>query len=436
MTELLKELILNGQTESLFTGTHRQLKISQVGKKATIIIGVRRCGKSTFINQVANRLQTKGLAVENFLYLNFSDDRLSNLRTLGLDTVLHAYYLLYPEKKAKEMLYCFFDEIQEFEGWEMFIDRILRTENCLVFLTGSSDRMLSKEIATQMRGRALSWELFPFSFQEFLEHNSIKSTPPFNSRQRFQIEKAFEDYFESGGFPEVFSVEKQIRIKIHQEYLESILFRDLIERHNISHPRALIDLARKLMDNIASMYTLNSLTGLLKSLGHNVPKTSISDYLMWMEDCYFLFTVRLFDASYRRSNANPKKIYCIDHSLVRSVSSGILTNTGHLLENLVFTALRARYSEIFYYKTRSNLEIDFVIRTDTAEIALLQVSESLLNPLTRQREVKALQSGMAELAIQKGTIITRNEEEVIQIANGTIHVVPVWKFLLATNNIV
>jgi len=434
MTELLKELILNGQTESLFTGTPRQLKISQVGKKATIIIGVRRCGKSTFINQVANRLQTTGLAVENFLYLNFSDDRLSNLKSMGLETVLHAYYLLYPEKKAKETLYCFFDEIQEFEGWEIFIDRILRTENCMVFLTGSSARMLSKEIATQMRGRALSWELFPFSFQEFLEHNYIKSTPPFNTRQRFQIEKAFEDYFESGGFPEVISVEKQIRIKIHQEYLESILFRDLIERHNISHPRALIDLVRKLMDNIASMYTLNSLTGFLKSLGHNVPKTSISDYLMWMEDCYFLFTVRLFDASYRRSNANPKKIYCIDHSLVRSVSSGILINSGHLLENLVFIALRQHSPEIFYYRTKSNLEIDFILRHNSGQLSLIQVSESLVNPITRQREIKALQTAMAELNLSEGTIITRNEEETIPTANGTIRVIPVWKFLLSSTN--
>jgi predicted AAA+ superfamily ATPase len=144
-----------------------------------------------------------------------------------------------------------------------------------------------------------------------------------------------------------------LRIKTHQDYLHTILFRGLVERHDVSHPRAVTDLAHRLVDNAASLYSVNSLTGYLKSLGHKVPKSAVSDYLEWFEDAYFLFTVRIFDASAARRDTNPKRIYCIDHAMVTSVSSGILVNSGHLLENLVFTGLRRAYPEIYYHKTRT-----------------------------------------------------------------------------------
>ena len=144
--------------------------------KATVCIGVRRSGKSTFLFQVIQRLLDSGVPRENLLYLNFFDDRLHALRQDRLGLITEAYYSIYPEKKNTETVYCFFDEIQAVPGWEPFIDRLMRTEKCEVYLTGSSARMLSREIATQMRGRALSWELFPFSFQEFLDYKGITDT--------------------------------------------------------------------------------------------------------------------------------------------------------------------------------------------------------------------------------------------------------------------
>jgi hypothetical protein len=430
MIELIKEIILDAQSGQLFTGTQRGLNLQPVENKATIIIGVRRCGKSTLLNQVASHLSSAGVARENMLFVNFFDDRLTNLKILGLDLVIQAYYSLYPIKKSKEKVYYFFDEIQVMPGWESFIDRLLRSENCEIYLSGSSAQMLSKEIATQMRGRSLSWELFPFSFQEITDHLAVEKELPLNSRRRLLVENAMDQYFDCGGFPEVVGLEKSVRIKIHQEYFNSILFRDLIERYDISHPRALIDLAKKLLDNIASMYTLNSLTLFLKSLGHNTPKSSVADYLTWFEDAYFLFTVRMFDASYRRSNANPKKIYCIDHALVASVSSGILVNSGHLWENMVFVALRRFTSDIFYYKTKGNLEVDFIFKTRSGKNELVQVCETLANPATRQREINALQVAMSELNLTEGSIVTKSEEESVTTEAGIILIVPVWKFLL------
>lgn len=429
MIDTIKTIILDFQETELSTGTVRNLKIEHVPGKASVCIGVRRSGKSTCLFQIMQRLLDSGVPRRNILYVNFFDDRLHELQHGGIGNVIEAYYALYPEKKNSEIVYCFFDEIQVVAGWEPFVDRLMRTERCEVYITGSSARMLSKEIATQMRGRALSWELFPFSFKEFLDYRNISARKPLSTKSRLLVQKCFEEYWESGGFPEVAGVSRLLRTKIHQEYYGAILFRDLVERHDVSHPQAVSDLAHWLIDNIASLYSVNNLTGYLKSRGHKVPKSSVAEYLGWFEDAYFLFTVRLFDASLSRSNANTKKIYCIDHALVRSVSSGVLLNSGHMLENLVFTALRTIYSTIYYYRTKSGKEVDFIVPQPDRTKLLVQVCESLADTQTRKREIGALHEAMVECGTTSGIIVTRSEEERIVVECGEITVIPAWKFL-------
>ncbi|HOW51990.1 MAG TPA: ATP-binding protein [bacterium] len=429
MREKLKEIILDFHAQELPRTTPREMKLESVPGKATICIGVRRCGKTTFLFQIMEQLQKKGVDRRNMLYMNFFDDRLHALSTTGLGEVTDVYFALYPEKK-QEKVYCFFDEIQLFPGWESFVERILRTENCAVYISGSSSQLLSAEIATQMRGRALSWELFPFSFREYLLHTGRPVKSVLSSAERLHVMKAFDEYWEIGGFPEVASLSKELRIKTHQEYVNSILFRDLIERHDIAHPKAVVDLARRLIDNAASLYTVNALTGYLKALGHRIPKSAVSDYLAWFEESFFLFTTRVYDASLARSNTNPKKIYAVDHALVTSVASGILVNGGHLLENLVFAALRRERTEVFYYKTRSGREVDFAVAGEGGAPRLVQVCETVREPKTRKRELAALEEAMTELGIGEGMIVTRNEEETIAVEKGTIAVLPAWRFLL------
>jgi len=430
MIETIKSILLDFQESRPDTGVPRHLRIEPVPGKAAVCIGVRRCGKSTFLFQVMEQLMNRGVPRENILYLNFFDDRLHDLRQDNLGLITEAYYSLYPEKKNTETVYCFFDEMQEVPGWESFVDRLMRTERCEVYLTGSSARMLSKEIATQMRGRALSWELFPFSFREFLAYKGTECKGPLSTKKRLLVRKAFEEYWETGGFPEVAGLGRQLRIRIHQEYFHAILFRDLVERHDVSHPKAVTDLAHWLVDNTASLYSVNNLTGYLKSLGHKAPKSAVSDFLEWFEDAFFLFTVRIFDASLARSNTNPKKIYCVDPALVTSVSSGILVNSGHLLENLVFMALRRLHPEIYYYKTKGGREVDFVVPMRNRARMLVQVCESLAEPQTKKREMAALTEAIAELNLKSGTIVTRNEDARIDTGHGTIEVVPAWRFLL------
>ncbi|MEW5981356.1 MAG: ATP-binding protein [Acidobacteriota bacterium] len=428
--ESIKSIILDFQEAPLETGVPRRLRIEAVRGKAAVCIGVRRSGKSTYVFQIIQRLVDSGVPRQSILYLNFFDDRLHNLRQGDLGLIAEAYYSMYPEKKHTETVYCFFDEIQAAPGWEPFVDRLMRTEQCEVYLTGSSARMLSKEIATQMRGRALSWELFPFSFREFLDYKGIESQGALSTKKRLLAQKAFGEYWESGGFPEVAGLGRHLRIKTHQEYFHTILFRDLVERHDVAHPRAVTDLAHWLVDNTASLYSINRLTGYLKSLGHKAPKSAVSDYLEWFEDAFFLFTVRIFDASVARSNTNPKKVYCVDHALVTSVSSGILINSGHLLENLTFTALRRLHPQIYYYRTKTGREVDFIVPIRGRPPMLVQVCESLAEPHTRKRETAALSEAMTELGLSAGTIVTRNEDGRIDAAGRAIDVVPAWRFLL------
>ncbi len=430
MLEIVKSIILDFLETRLETGVPRHLRLQPVSGKAAVCIGARRSGKSTFLFQIIQRLLQGGVPRENILYVNFFDDRLHDLQHTRPGQISEAYYSLYPEKKNTETVYCFFDEIQVIPEWESFVDRMMRTEKCEVYLTGSSAQLLSREIATQMRGRALSWEIFPFSFGEFLDWKGVESAGPTSTKKRLTIQKAFEEYWETGGFPEVLGLDRELRIKTHQEYFQAVLFRDLVERHDVSHPRAVTDLAHRLMENTASLYSVNGLLGFLKSLGHKVPKSAVSDYLEWFEDAYFLFTVRLFDASLTRSHSNPKKVYCVDHSLVASVSSKILVNSGHLLENLVFVALRRRHPEIYYYRTKTGREVDFVIPRRDSPMKVVQVCESPALPLTRKRETAALNEAMVELGLKIGTIVTRNDQERIEVAGGTIEVVPVWRFLL------
>jgi len=430
LPERLKEMIADFQSIPPAAGLERSLRLQSVPRKAAVCIGVRRSGKTTLLFQHIHRLLDAGVPMENIVCLNFFDDRLRMLNRDSLHLVNEAYYSLFPEKKGVEKVYFFLDELQCVPGWEAFVDRLLRTENCEVFITGSSAQLLSSEIATQMRGRSLSWELFPFSFGEFVRARGTDPESPPTTKRRLTLAKHFDAYWRTGGFPEVLDAADNIRVKTHQEYLHAILFRDVVERHDVSHPRAVADLAAWLIDNTASTCTINSLTGYLSALGHKIPKATVGNLLNWFEDAYFLFTTRIFDASLARSNTNPKKIYCIDHALVRSVSSGVLVNDGHLLENIVFLALRRTASKVYYYKTKGGREVDFVVR-GRGGVELVQVCESLAIPATREREIRALAEAMSELRVKTGTLVTRSEEGGEQTPSGNISIQPAWRWLLS-----
>jgi predicted AAA+ superfamily ATPase len=299
----------------------------------------------------------------------------------------------------------------------------------LAALTGPDE-----ETASPLTGRIVSWEIFPLSFREFLDGKGIESNGSLSTKQRLTIQKAFEDYWQFGGFPGVNRLDQRQRIEAHQANWNTILA-SIIGHHNISHPRAVIDLAHWLADNTGSFYAVSHLTDYLKSLGHRVRKSSVVNWLVAFEDAGLLFSVNIFSNSPTRISVNPRKAYCLDHALVASVSSGILINRDSLLENLVFTTLRRVTPEIFYHKTNTGREVDLVallpsVPGQERTILLVQVCSSLADPRVKQSEVRSLSEAMVELAVAEGTIVTWRTDETIPVGFGTIHVVPVWRFLL------
>jgi len=430
MLATLKEIILDFQKDNLFTGITRHLDYEIIKDKVFVCIGVRRSGKTTLLHQVIAKLKKEyNVAGENIVYINFFDDRLTELKDGNLQPVLEAYFTLYPEKKGTEEVCFFFDEIQEVKQWELFIERLRRTEKCRIFLSGSSAKLLSKEISTQMRGRSLSWELFPFSFKEFLDYKKCDYLR-LDSKTGYTIRKNFDIYFRKGGFPEVQDKNDKITLLIHQEYYKSILHRDIIERYDISHPQAVMRIGYRLLTSVSNLYTINRITEYIKPYGYKIPKSFVSECVGWFEDAYFLFSVKIYSKSLNIQNTNPKKIYCIDHGLVRSISPDIQQKEEYLLENIIFIYLCARYPDIYYYKTKGGNEIDFIWISADRQKNLVQVCRQIGDAETEDRETRALYEGMTELNINESYIVTYNEEKDITKNGKTIHIMPAWRFLL------
>jgi predicted AAA+ superfamily ATPase len=429
--QTIQDVLIEAQKQKRFTGVPRRLAYRLMPGKAFVCIGVRRAGKSTLLYQIMDQLLGQGAAPEDLLYVNLFDDRLEEVRQGNLNLLTEAYFGLYPERKSRSGLHCLLDEVQMARGWESFADRLMRAERMSVYLTGSSAAMLSREVGTAMRGRALAWELFPFSFAEYLDAKGIPISLR-GQQDRLRVRKGFEGYWRTGGFPEVMDADDAMRVMIHQDYFKTMVFRDVVDRHDALHPRAVRDMAYRLLNSAASLYSVNALTGYLKSLDHRVSKAFVGDVLSWMEDAYALFTVRLFDASLSRQHANPKKIYAVDHALIRSTSTGILVNDGHLLENLVFVDRRRRGTEVYYYRTRSGREVDFVWRGIAGRLTLVQVSfQAPDGSETLSREMAALREALGEQPGSRAVLVTMDDERrQLKTPNGEVEVLPVWQYLL------
>ena len=439
MIECLKRIIREYQNLDPPDGLlPRRVAIGSLPGKVSVVTGVRGSGKTALLRQRIRQLIESGIPRESILYLNLADDRLYWLRYENPDLILGTYFELHPQKRGSETVHCFFDEVQAVPNWHLFINRLTRTEKCEVTVAGSLLPAPEEETGSPMTGRIVSWEIFPLSFREFLDGKGIESDGPLSTKQRLTTQKAFEDYWRVGGFPGVNGLDQRQRIEAHQANWNSILA-SIIGHHNISHPRAVIDLAHWLVGNTGSYYAVSHLTDYLKSLGHRVRKSSVVDWLVAFEDAGLLFSVNIFSSSPTRISVNPRKVYCIDHALVTSISSGILINRDSLIENLVFTALRRVTPEIFYYKSKAGREVDLVALLPTVPgqeqaVMLVQVCASLADPRVKQSEVRSLSEAMVELAVAEGTIVTWRTDESIPVGFGTIQVVPVWRFLLEMNS--
>jgi len=292
-------------------------------------------------------------------------------------------------------------------------------------VTGSSSKLQCLEIATSLRGRTLSFEIFPFSFKEYLGYKNIEIN--FHSSKSLSfIKNAFSTYLQAGGFVETFDEPSDIQKKILRDYLDLIVYRDLIERYHIKNRAFLKHLIKYAFSNISTLVSLNKLYNEYKSLGYKVSKDTLYNYLSYLEDVYALFIVPIFRNSVREEQRHPRKIYAIDTSFKTLFDTSISADYSKLYENIAFLHLRYKTNQVYYFK--QNQEVDFYCRLEQPQ--LINISYDSLD--TKRREIKALQEGMRYFKLNEAILITQDEEESLKIDGQTIRIKPLWKWLLET----
>ncbi len=411
--------------------TPRGVRLLELPGKADVVVGMRRVGKSWLLLHRIHELLAAGVPRNRILYCDFEDERFAGLRTEHLQLLDDAFFTRYPDSRGKECWF-FFDEVQEVPGWEKFVRRLLADRQLHLTVTGSSARLLSTEIATSLRGRALATELLPFSFAECVAHQGLAKPDvwPVAGETRSRLQHAFARYQTVGGFPEVQSFDDEAWRRALQSYLEIALLRDVAERHAISNLPALRFVVRRLLRSIASKTSANALARDLKSQGIGVGKDQVYAYLAHLEDSYLVFLLPLHASSERRRQMNPRKVYAIDHGLVRAGVTATSADIGHHLENMVYLELRRRGEVIGYHLTEAGHEVDFVAADHAGTRQLVQACADLASAATRERELRALVEAVRETGIATATIVSLTEEGVETIDGVSIRIVPTWRWLL------
>ncbi|MBW1998888.1 MAG: ATP-binding protein, partial [Deltaproteobacteria bacterium] len=275
--QIIRQKIVDAEASLIPAFTRRDVHVPLVPNKAIAVIGMRRTGKTTFLWQVLKDHMEAGIPREGILYFNFDDERLAEVTAADLSILIEEYYRLHPEWRDLRRALFLLDEIQVVPGWERFARRVLDTENVDLFLSGSSARMLSREVATSMRGRAMEAVVFPFSFREFLRHHGREIEDPERATKavRSALRKDLETYLKLGGFPEAQGASDRDRVELLRGYVDATLLRDVIERHGISQPVALRHMTRHLLANAAGLFSVNRFYNDLKSRGLRISKDSL-----------------------------------------------------------------------------------------------------------------------------------------------------------------
>jgi len=391
--DVLRQKIVDGLDAPLPALTRRDIRLPGIRGKAVAVIGMRRAGKTSFLWQELSDRRAAGVAREGLLYLSFEDERLAGMTARDLNLVVEEYYRLQPDWRDQRRATFFLDEIQVVPGWETFVRRLLDSEQIDLFLSGSSARLLSREVATSMRGRAVETIVYPFSFREALRHQGRepeKSPQRLTKAERSHLEKALLDYLEAGGFPEAQGLDTRDRQELLRGYVDVVLLRDVIERHAVSHPVALRWMVRQLLGNPAGAFSVNKFYGDLKSQGIAVAKDTLHNYLAHLEDAFLVRMVSIATDSERRRMVNPRKAYPIDPGLIPIFDRSGKANLGHALETCVLLELDRRGAEVSYVHTTGGREVDFLARYPTGREELIQVCASLDDTATREREIRAL----------------------------------------------
>ena len=422
----LKEIVSNQklQKEQLLTLPYIERTKEPFGKKwldsdlIKVVLGPRRAGKSVFSLML--------LKDRPFLYFNFDDEVLSSTGGIETDQLMKELHAAYGPVKT-----ILFDEIQNLHGWELFVNRLHREGYNLV-LTGSNAQLLSMELATHLTGRHMPIEILPFDFNEFLKAKNFQINPEYAAlpEQRGELLNLMGNYLVNGGFPEV--AVNNVDPKDYLEVLfDSLLFKDVVKRHEVRSSTQIGNLAAHMVNNFADLYTIRKL---LEAL--NLKSTStIEKYIKYLEEAYLVFSLLRYSPKSIQRIKSPRKVYAVDNGFISAKAIQYSPDKGKLMENLVFTELIKRGAkpnkELFYYKTRNDREVDFVVRQGIEVTELIQVCYDPISPDVERREIKALSEAGGELKADKLTVLSWDEKREVKKDGVTVQFVPLWEWLTA-----
>lgn len=376
-----------------------------------VITGMRRVGKSTLLKQLMSTLN-------NYCYLNAEDERLIHFGVEDFSQLNEVLIEVYGESN-----YYFFDEIQNIGKFEIVVRR-LQDSGKKIVLTGSNSSLLSMELGTRLTGRYVQIELFPFSFQEFLNFKQVTISKEsfYLSPEKVKLKQHFKQWLDSGGMPEFLKYNDANYLRT---LFDNIIYRDIIARYNIRKQTILKELVHLLANNLTLPVTYNSLKN---KVGLSNAETA-KEYVNYLCSSYFFFELRKYSESYSKQLQNAKKIYLIDNAFHNMISLISPANHGRKLENIIHLFYRSKSYEMYYFN--ENLECDFVVVDNHGKKYLTQVCWEL-TASNKDREIKGLTAAMQFFQSKEGTIITFDQEDELTTEYGNIRVVPVWKFLLSS----
>lgn len=417
----LKEILLANE-KFILDGTGKIVKRAVESfpdklDKVFAVYGVRRSGKTYLLYDLYKK------CADRALYIDFEDERLDGFETADFEKLKNVFFELKPGALHKKPVF-FLDEVQNIRGWEKFCRRAVERENIGVYVSGSSSKIMPFEIATELRGRAWSVEVLPYSFKEYLLAKGAAPAGLVYGRGKGALKRHFLDYLRWGGFPEVAALDSDAqKARLVREYMSAMYFRDLVEKYGVSNIHLFDALGDRLFSSFASRY---SLTSFYKQYQGKFPfsKDLLFRYYKYFIQSMLVFEARKFSESTYKRMRNPSKIYLVDNALARRVTSA---DEGRLLENLVFLELKRAGLEVFYFD--EGLECDFVARDREGVLTALQVCLEL-TPQNRQREVSGLVAACRRLGLKEGLIVTLDEETEEAEDGVKIRILPAWKYLL------
>ncbi|MCM1152895.1 MAG: ATP-binding protein [Muribaculum sp.] len=399
--------------------------------KIITVPGVRRCGKSSKMEIVVNKLLAQGIDRRNILWVSFDDERLVKMSCDELNQIVEAYIEMYPDVNVASV-YLFFDEIQLIDGWEFFVMRLYKHYTKNIYISGSNATMLSSELKTALRGWPQEEETLPLSFREYCVFTDVNPDGWLES-DLAKIQNAFFAYNNEGGFPEVVLTSNQLaKAKILQGYFDAMLLKDLVEHYKLSNIEVLRYFLKRIMSNLTKPTSIRAIHGDIKSRGLKVSKDNLYEWASYACNIFMFFRIPNFNRSLQKVESSQPKYYCVDNGLRDAVLLPQSGDDGKKLENTVFLHLyrnRTPIDSIYYYQGKG--ECDFVVQKGSEIVSLIQVTWDMSDDETRKREITGLLEASTVTGCDNLYIITAREDEDIVTESGKkISVISAWRWLL------